>query len=70
MKKKMQQLSCADNIKSCFIQMQYLKQRTLNFSEVKKHLFMDEGYVTNHVEYQNGTFFLISQNMVHVQEQF
>ena len=37
--------------------MQYLKQKTLNFSEVKKHLFMDEGYVTNRVEYQNEIFF-------------
>ena len=39
------------------IQMQYLKQRKLNFFEVKKHLLVDEVYTANRVEYQNGTFF-------------
>ena len=40
------------------MQMQYLKQRTLNFSESEKTvtLLIDEVYTTNHVEYQNGTF--------------
>ena len=43
-------LSCADNIESCFIQMQFLKQRILNFSEVKKHELIDEVYTANCVE--------------------
>ena len=60
--RRLQQLSCADNIESCFIQMQYLKQRTLNFSEVKKHLLIDEMYSANCIEYQNGTFFGLTED--------
>ena len=38
--------------------MQQLKHRTLNSSEVKKHLLIDEVYTANSVEYQNETFFV------------
>ena len=42
--------------------MQYLKQRTLNFSEVKKHLFINEVYTAKCVEWQNGTFFGLTED--------
>ena len=37
---------------------QYMKQRTANFSEGEKAvtLLIDEVYTANRVEYQNGTF--------------
>ena len=56
--KRLQQLSCHDNIKSYSIDVQHLKQKTANFSENKKAvaLLIDEVYTANRMEYQNGTF--------------
>ena len=54
--RRLQQLSCHDNIESCFIDVQYLKQKTANFSEGEKAvaLLIDEAYTANCMEYQNG----------------
>ena len=43
--------------------MQYLKQRTLNFSEAEKAvtLLIDEVYTANRAEYQNKTFFGLTE---------
>ena len=51
-------LSCDDNIKSYFVDVQYLKQRTANFSEGEKAVIflINEVYTANRFKYQNGTF--------------
>ena len=56
--KRLQQLSCDDNIESYSIDVQYLQQTTANFSEGEKAvaLLIDKVYTTNRMEYQNGTF--------------
>ena len=58
MTRRLQQLSCGDNIENYSIDVQYLKKRTANFSEGEKAvtLLIDEVYTANRVEYQNGTF--------------
>ena len=42
--------------------MQYLKQRTLNFFEMKKHLLIEEVFISNRVEYQNRSFFGLTED--------
>ena len=56
--KRLQQLSCDDNIESYSIDVQYLQQTTANFSEGEKAvaLLIHKVYTTNRMEYQNGTF--------------
>ena len=56
--RRLQQLSCDDNIKSYFVDVQYLKQRTANFSEGEKVVIflINEVYIANRFKYQNGTF--------------
>ena len=56
--RRLQQLSCGDNIKNYSIDVQYLKKRTANFSEGERAvtLLIDEVYTANRVKYQNRTF--------------
>ena len=56
--KRLLQLSCNDNIESYSIDVQYLKQRTANFSVGEKAvaLLIDKVYTANRMEYQNVTF--------------
>ena len=54
----LQQLLCCNNTESYFKNVQYLKQKTADFSENEKSvtLLIDKVYTTNRVECQNGTF--------------
>ena len=53
-----------DNIESYSIDVQYLKQRTTDFSEGEKSvtLLIDKVYTANRIEYQNGTFIGLTED--------
>ena len=56
--RRLQQLSCDYSVEKSTIDLQYLKQRTADFSENEKTvtLLIDEVYTAQRVEYHNGAF--------------
>ena len=62
--RRLQQLSCGDNIENYSIDVQYLKQKTVNFSIGEKSvtLLIDKICPANCVEYHNGTFIGLTED--------